>query len=58
MQTRLDKRMIKHGVLFAARHVGEAGQISKHSSRAILSVEPEQGALCRELVCGEIPIDG
>jgi len=44
VQTRLDKRMIEHRVLFAARHIGEAGQVGEHGPGAILSVEPEQGA--------------
>ena len=58
VQTCLDQRVIEHAVLFATGHVGEAGQISQHGSRAILSVESEQGALCRKLVCRQIPLDG
>jgi hypothetical protein len=44
MQTGLDKRMIKRGVLLAASHEGEACQIGEDGPRAILSVETEQGA--------------
>jgi len=50
VQARLDDRMIQHGVLFAARNAGETSQVGEHGPRAILSVEPEQGALLRELV--------
>ena len=50
VQTRLDERMIEHGVLFATGHKGEASQIGKHSPRAILAIEPEQGRALRELV--------
>jgi hypothetical protein len=32
--------MIQHAVLFAARDKGEASQIRKHGSQAILSVKP------------------
>src|SRR6266699_541617 len=58
VQTRLNERMVEHRVLFAAGHKGEASQISKQGSRAILAVEPEQGALWQELVYREIPVDG
>ena len=58
MQTRLDQRMIEHGVLLAAGHKGEAGQISEHGPGPILAVEPKQGACRRELVRREIPTDG
>jgi hypothetical protein len=44
MQTRLDQRMIEGSILFATRHKREARQISKHGSRAVLAVEPEEGA--------------
>jgi len=57
VQTRLDKRVVEHAVLFASGHKGEPGQISKHCSRAILSVEPEQGACLWKLVCCEIARD-
>jgi hypothetical protein len=50
--------MIEHGVLFAAGHKAEASQVCKHSPRAILSVEPQQGALLRELVRSEIATNG
>jgi hypothetical protein len=40
VQTRLNQRMIQHAVLFAARDKGEASQIRKHGSQAILSVKP------------------
>src|SRR5579875_1470027 len=44
VQTRLNERMIKRAVLLAARHKGEAGQIGEDCSRAILSIESQQGA--------------
>src|SRR5712691_12204500 len=44
VQTRLDERMIEHGVLFASCHEGEASEICQHGPGAILSVEPKQGA--------------
>ena len=58
VQSRLDLRMIEGGVLFAAGHKGEPGQISEHSSCPILAVEPEQGSPLRELVCCEVAHDG
>ena len=45
METGLDKRMIKRAVLLAASHESEAWQIGEHGPRAILSIEPQQGAL-------------
>ena len=50
VQTRLDERMIEHGVLFAARNIGEASQVSQHGPGAILSIEPEEGEPLWELV--------
>src|SRR6266699_349259 len=58
VQTRLDEWMIQHGVLFAAHHEREASQICKHGPGAILPIEPQQGALLRELVCSEVATDG
>jgi hypothetical protein len=58
MQTHLDERMIKHGVLFAAGHKGEASQIGEHSPGAILTVEPQQGAFLRKLVRREVATNG
>jgi hypothetical protein len=58
MQTRLDKRMIEHRVVFATGHKGEASQVRKHGPGAILSIEPEQGAFLGELVRREVTIDG
>ena len=58
VQTRLDERMIEHGVLFAAGHKGEASQIGEHGPGAILSIEPQQGAFLRELVRREVARDG
>ena len=49
--------MIKHRVLFAAGHIGEASQVGEHGPRAILTVEPEQGASLRKLVRREVAQD-
>lgn len=57
VQTRLDQRMIEQAVFFATGHKREAGHIGKHSSRAILPIEPEQGTRLRELVCFEVTLD-
>src|SRR5713226_3371928 len=57
MQTRLDKRMIEHRVLFAAGHKGEASQVSQHGPGAILSIEPEEGVPLWELVLREVARD-
>src|SRR5260370_7365377 len=54
MQTRLDQRMIEGSILFATRHKRETRQISKHGSRAVLAVEPEEGACLWELVSREV----
>ncbi len=54
----MNKWMIEHGVVFAAGHKGEASQVGEHSPRAILSIEPEQGAFLRELVRREVARDG
>jgi hypothetical protein len=58
MQTRLDARMIKHGVVFAAGDKGAVGHICEHRPGALLSVEPKQGTRLWELVRGEIVRDG
>ena len=50
--------MIKHAVLFAAGHEGEARQIGENRSRAILAVQPQQGALFRQLVRREVASNG
>jgi hypothetical protein len=50
--------MIQHGVLFAAHHEGEARQICKHGPGAILPIQPQQGALLRELLRSEGATDG
>jgi hypothetical protein len=50
--------MIQHGVLFAAHHEREASQIRKHGPGAILSIEPQQGTLLRELVPSRVATDG
>src|SRR5712691_5059270 len=55
VQTRLNERMIDYRVIFATSHEGEASQVRQRSSRAILSIEPEQGVLVWELVLREIP---
>lgn len=57
MQTCLDQRVIQDGVFFAARHKGEAGEIGEDSSGAVLAVEPQQGALFRELELREVAGD-
>jgi hypothetical protein len=58
VQTCLDKRMIKGGVLLAAGHKGETSQIREHGSGPIVAVEPQQGASLWELVCSEIATNG
>jgi hypothetical protein len=54
MQTRLDKRVIEHRVVFAADHEREASQIAEDGSGPILPVEPEQGSPLWDLVRREI----
>src|SRR6266568_7778459 len=58
VQTRLDERMIEYRVLFAAGHIGEAGQVGENSPGAILSVEAEQGARLWELMRREVATNG
>src|SRR5205085_2906170 len=58
VQTRLNERMIEHGVVFAAGHKGETSHVGEHGPGAILSIEPEQSALLWQLVCREIATDG
>src|SRR6266566_5444470 len=50
--------MIEHRVVFAAGHKGETTHVGEHGPGAILSIEPQQGALLWELVCREIATDG
>jgi hypothetical protein len=57
VQTRLDERMIEHGVLFATGNFGEASQVSQHGPGAILSIEPEEGEPLWELVRREVARD-
>ena len=56
--SRLDERMIQHGVVFATHHEREASQIRQHGSGAILPIEPEQGSLMRKLVHSEVATAG
>jgi hypothetical protein len=49
--------MIKDGVVFASGHEGEARQIGEDRSRAILSVEAQQGERFRQLVRREVACD-
>jgi hypothetical protein len=58
MQTGLDERVIEHGVVFATRYKAEAGQIREYGPSAILSIEPQQGALMGELIHSEIATNG
>src|SRR5437660_8015502 len=58
VQTRLNERMIEHRVVFTAGHKGETTHVGEHGPGAILSIEPQQGALLWELVCREIATDG
>jgi hypothetical protein len=53
VQTWLDEWVIEDGVLFATRHEGEARGVRKYSPGAILSIQPEQSAFLRDLVCSE-----
>src|SRR5581483_3906651 len=48
METCLNQRMIQHRGLVATSHKGEASQLRQCSARALLSVEPQQGALLWE----------
>jgi hypothetical protein len=58
VQTCLNERVIKHRVLFASGHKGEASQICQDSPGAILAIEPEQGSFLRKLVCSQIAANG
>jgi hypothetical protein len=58
VETRLHEWMIEHLVIFATSHKGEASQVRQRSSRAILSIEPEEGALLWKLGRCEIPTNG
>src|SRR5713226_3053776 len=42
VQTRQDKRVIEHTVLFASGHKSEASEVYQHGSRAILSKDMQQ----------------
>src|SRR5258708_37684040 len=57
VQTRLNERVVEHGVLFAAGHKHEASEIGEDRPCAILAVEPQQGARLRMLVRGEVARD-
>jgi len=48
VQPRLNERVIEQAIVFAARHKREASHIGKHSSRAILPIEPR--AAGRDLI--------
>jgi hypothetical protein len=50
--------MIEHGVLFAAHHEGETGQIGEHSPGAILAKDMEQAARLWQLVRRKIATNG
>jgi hypothetical protein len=50
VQTCLDEQMIQDAIFFATGHDREPSEIRKYSSRAIVSIEPEQGAGLWELV--------
>jgi hypothetical protein len=58
VETRLHERVSEHGVLLTAGHKGEAGQIRKHGSCALLAIEPEERTPLRELVGPERAING
>jgi hypothetical protein len=53
----LDEGVIKHGVLLAAGHKGEASHIGEHRPSAILAVEPKERTSRGKVVCGEIACD-
>jgi hypothetical protein len=57
VQTRLDLRMIEGGVLFAARHKSEPGQVSEYGPSAVLAKDMQQGAFWQELVRREVARD-
>ena len=57
VQTRLHKRMIQYGVVFATGHKREPSQVGEHSTGAILPIEPDQGALLLHLVCSKVTTD-
>jgi hypothetical protein len=44
MQTHLDQRMIKGGVLLASGHERETSQISEYGSGPVLSIESQERA--------------
>src|SRR5579883_650021 len=44
VQTRLNERMIKEAIVFAAGHKREASEVGEHRSIAILAIEPDQRA--------------
>jgi hypothetical protein len=49
MQADLDLGLVKHLQIFAAQHIGEAGEIGKDDSGAIVPIQTEEGSLCWEL---------
>jgi hypothetical protein len=58
VQSRLDKRMIQHSVVFAAHHEGVARQISDDGPGAVLPIQPQQSALLRKPERSEVASDG
>jgi hypothetical protein len=58
MQACVNLRMIKGGVLLAARHKREPGQVREDRASAVLAVEPEQGASLWKLVLRQVTCDG
>jgi hypothetical protein len=53
--SRLDQRVIKDVVVFAAGHKREARHIGEDRPGAILAIEPQQGAFWRKLRCSQVP---
>ena len=50
MQAGLDRGAIQHGRVLAAPHARKASQIGDAGTRPLVSIQPQQGALLRELV--------
>jgi hypothetical protein len=57
VQTRLNERMVKHAVVFAAGNIREACHIGEHRARPILTKDMEQGVRLWKLVRCEIAHD-
>jgi hypothetical protein len=57
VQAGLHLRLLKHLLLFAAHHIGEAGEIGKHGSGALLPIQTEEGSLCWELMSLQVGLD-